>query len=461
MIIIKLIPLFIESLSFSFDLIPSPQIAGDSFFVRIHAHDPDTFNQIAFLSLRPLPVYLSRGMEIIGEDENIISFNNGLWNGFVRVFFASDSIHLKCELAGYYDYSNQFTVLPNSPERLQILLPGEHKAPGYVDSRGRYGSPLNITAGEIEEARIYITDKLWNPVGEGESVVYLTSENPFPILPPPESTNAGSLHIHYNLRAAGNTNHLYLHHNPTGSDTLLSDTSSSFKVIPRDFTQLLLTVPGETLLPGDTLQEPLGSRYPGVSGGPSPQNAGSSFPVTVYAVDDCWNVVNTAPPDIIKVEVYRFPSITQTSVLTNGVADFSFVSNTAGVTLLFHATDTTDANIENSYIVPVDISGGSVESVGTVLNFPNPFGKDYTYTTIHYYLTEDADVSIRIFDKFGNPVWSCEEQGRGGDQPNTVSWDGVNYDNRQVASGVYFLYIRATNRTKTVAEYKRKIAVIR
>ena len=453
------LPFILNATTFSFGMIPSPQIAGDSFFVQINAYDPEDFNGFGIISVRPLPSY----MEVIGASNNRVEFANGVWSGYVRIFRAADSVHLNCTEYGHSDInlSNVFSVLSNSPERLQILLPGEFSDPGNTAGSGRYGAPASIIAGRDTLAEIYLTDHWWNPVGSGNDEVYITCNNPFPILPFPASMDAGSLQVNYNLRTAQQNNYIYVHHNPAGVDTFISDTSSAFEVIPGDFSRLLLTVPGEVLLPGDTLQQPSATRYPGVDGEPSLQTAGVSFPVAVYAVDNCWNVVSTAPPDIVRIEAYRFPSLTQTGTLTNGIADFSIVPTIGGIVLVLWATDTTDISIENSYNVLVNVSGGSEELEELVVNFPNPFGRDNTYTTIHYYLNEDADVLLRIYDKFGNLVWVYEGQGQGGEEPNTVRWDGVTDDGERVASGIYFLCIRATNRTKTVAEYKRKIAVIR
>lgn len=557
------LPLLLESQSFTFNNIPD-QIAGDSFYVSIQSSNPDSFGGTGELSLLPEHDFF----EVVGSDDKLIDFVDGNWDGYVRIFRASDSIHLNCYVYGLYEEnpSNDFAVSHNSPERLQVLLPGENTDPGNVNDRGRYGIPDYLRAGADTTCRIFITDEFWNRVGTGSEEVNLQSDNPFPSLPPPMQTVAGSLEVSFNLRTAGSDNHLFAFHNPAGAETLMTDTSTTFSVLPGNFTRLLLRAPGMTLLPGDTLQQPTGSNYPGVQGTPSNQTAGLPFTVNVYAVDSCWNRVNTAPQDEVRVWAYGYPQIDSTGTLVSGSADFSIVSNTGGVLLPLQAEDVTSNYIEDAYTVPVQISGShysvsvspdSVVSGGSIqlsisyldadsnlisdadnpiylravdasspgmdasgyispedtviylqggranrniqyytqqdeqilirvrdslavtgysepilvrvaaggdkplASFPNPFGREIKQTTIYYYLNQDADVLIKIYDKFGNLVWSKEEQGEGGTEPNIVFWRGVNNSREFVSSGVYMIFVRATTRTKTVAEYTGKIAVIR
>jgi hypothetical protein len=91
--------------------------------------------------------------------------------------------------------------------------------------------------------------------------------------------------------------------------------------------------------------------------------------------------------------------------------------------------------------------------------YPNPLTPEYNSTNIEYHLTDNAHVSIMIFDKFGNPVWESEtDQSAGRAQ---TAWDGTDNDGNRVFSGVYVVCIKATNQTQTIALYTDKIAVIR
>jgi flagellar hook assembly protein FlgD len=104
-----------------------------------------------------------------------------------------------------------------------------------------------------------------------------------------------------------------------------------------------------------------------------------------------------------------------------------------------------------------------------VVNYPNPFGNQYQTTKIDYYLSQDADVAIKIFDLFGNLVWTKEiaagnegAKGRQNSQhPNSVEWSGVNDNGQPVGNGGYLLLAKANADGKNIMNYKRKIVVLR
>ena len=106
---------------------------------------------------------------------------------------------------------------------------------------------------------------------------------------------------------------------------------------------------------------------------------------------------------------------------------------------------------------------------GVVVNYPNPFGRLEEATTIDYYLSENADVSLKIFDYFGNLVWSAEfpagtPGGRGralSVHPNSVTWSGVNDRGQKVGNGGYILVAKAVANGKVIMSTKRKIVVLR
>lgn len=91
--------------------------------------------------------------------------------------------------------------------------------------------------------------------------------------------------------------------------------------------------------------------------------------------------------------------------------------------------------------------------------YPNPLTPEYDFTTIEYNLTDNAQVSIMIFDKYGNQVWDIDIDQTAGNV--TTTWDGTDNDGNRVFSGTYIVCIQAINQTQIVAQYKGKIAVIR
>jgi hypothetical protein len=105
----------------------------------------------------------------------------------------------------------------------------------------------------------------------------------------------------------------------------------------------------------------------------------------------------------------------------------------------------------------------------TIVSYPNPFGLTQESTSFDYHLSEDADVALRIYDLFGNLVWSRDFEagapgglGRAGTtQPNSIKWDGRNDHGQMVGSGGYILVAKAVANRKVIMETKRKIAFIR
>jgi len=106
--------------------------------------------------------------------------------------------------------------------------------------------------------------------------------------------------------------------------------------------------------------------------------------------------------------------------------------------------------------------GDSLEGLS---NYPNPFpafGKDYT--TIQYYLKDDADVAIAIYDLMGNLVRTFEkrkgEDGGKGGELNKIEWDGRNGRGDKVANGGYICRVQLDD-GKRVKSKIRKILVIK
>jgi len=96
---------------------------------------------------------------------------------------------------------------------------------------------------------------------------------------------------------------------------------------------------------------------------------------------------------------------------------------------------------------------------GGVTNIPNPFkaGKEPTY--IEYDLKEPSNVTITIYDLFGQEVWhesyaSGENGGKKVD--NSVAWDGRNLSGKVVANGGYICRIWVEKEKRHMV---RKIAV--
>jgi len=78
-------------------------------------------------------------------------------------------------------------------------------------------------------------------------------------------------------------------------------------------------------------------------------------------------------------------------------------------------------------------------------NFPNPFS---TSTQINYLLTEQSNVTLRIFNVKGELVQTLKD-GRQIAGKHSVTWDGTNGKGNQMSSGVYFYSIKTDSFTET------------
>ncbi|MBN1163873.1 MAG: T9SS type A sorting domain-containing protein, partial [Candidatus Krumholzibacteriota bacterium] len=89
-----------------------------------------------------------------------------------------------------------------------------------------------------------------------------------------------------------------------------------------------------------------------------------------------------------------------------------------------------------------------------VHNFPNPFRAGRESTRITYFLTQDSDVSVKIYDLAGNLVWTRDikagDEGGRGDPGKTewkIKWNGRNARGEIVRNGVYICKLQAGSRS--------------
>ncbi|MBM2841963.1 MAG: Por secretion system C-terminal sorting protein, partial [Bacteroidetes bacterium] len=76
-------------------------------------------------------------------------------------------------------------------------------------------------------------------------------------------------------------------------------------------------------------------------------------------------------------------------------------------------------------------------------NYPNPFNPS---TSIGFHITENASVSLRVYDILGREIETLvNEQLPLGSY--TVNWDGRNSSGTQVGSGMYFYRLQTNGHT--------------
>ncbi len=139
----------------------------------------------------------------------------------------------------------------------------------------------------------------------------------------------------------------------TGSDipnpSILPATSSAIPVTAASFVQLQLLVPGETAAPGSGT---------GKIGAPSTETAGTSYSVTVNAVDAFWNVVTNAGDTVGITSTDTNASLPAISALVSGVKSLSLTNKTVG-SWTITATDSTDASKTNYTSPSITVIAGA------------------------------------------------------------------------------------------------------
>ncbi|RKX71704.1 hypothetical protein DRP53_00530 [candidate division WOR-3 bacterium] len=312
-----------------------------------------------------------------------VRFYNGVCDTNITVTL-SDTLRVICSSMGVTDTSARLTVKPNIASHLLLLTPGETHDPGIPP--GKYGNPNSHYAGEDFTCTVLLTDDWFNRVGSGNNdSIFFSSTDQFA----PQITarmTGDSLDFTFHFRTSG-SQELYIYDkNPQIS----GDTSRPIMVLFGNYTQLLLLLPGEDSLPGDTTTWI--PNTPGKSGAPYPQYMGEGFPVRVLACDSFWNL-NTGMNNY-QIEIrsdfwcHVYPPV---AVMSNGVARFDSV--------VF------DSSGENQNLWAVDLNTGR-ESYRCNINILararhiEAYPDSDTITAGHI-----TPIYAKVLDIHGKPLW--------------------------------------------------------
>ncbi|MGQ9465283.1 MAG: FlgD immunoglobulin-like domain containing protein [bacterium] len=308
---------------FGFDLITSPKTAGVPFQITVYALNssgqPVPYNGSAH-------IYVSTVSYPVSPD-TIVYFNgNSVWQGSIMVSIAGDNIVLNCDGGGASGASNQFQVMPNSPYRLLSILPGQTYAPG--NQNGRFGNPTSQQAGNFFNTSIYLTDQWCNRINSASDSIRITTSDPFSSVMY-VGLNNGNIDLSYALRTAGNQR-FYI--NDITNLSVKPDTSNSIYIYPGAYSRLLMLLPGEVHLAGDTTTNTINT--PGKTGTPIDQYVLEDFQITVYATDSMWNKTGVSGHSI---QLFGSSGFSNPPVqdLSNGMAIFDANFSTSGEKFLY------------------------------------------------------------------------------------------------------------------------------
>src|SRR5438445_10244651 len=192
---------------------------------------------------------------------------------------------------GFSSLQGRMSIALRPPfTKLQLLMPGETAAPGTAS--GKTGTPNAQTAGTAFTVTVNAVDANWYLVNTVTDTVGITSTDTNATLPGNAALASGTKTFSVTLMTSG-TKTLTATDITDGTKT--ANTSPSITVNAGAFTKLQLLVPGETAAAGTASGET------GTEGRPGAQAGGSSFTVTVNAVDANWNKVTTAPTDTVGI----------------------------------------------------------------------------------------------------------------------------------------------------------------
>jgi hypothetical protein len=116
--------------------------------------------------------------------------------------------------------------------------------------------------------------------------------------------------------------------------SLPSKSATFFALGKRTFTKLLVLLPGETIAPGTAT---------GKTGTPDEVFLGVDIAVTVYAVDDNWNIVKSVTDTINLSSTDLSANLPADAAMTGGKVTFTATCNNQG-TYTFTASDVTDSS---------------------------------------------------------------------------------------------------------------------
>lgn len=226
----------------------------------------------------------------------------------------------------YGSASSSVTVNAAAFSKMQLLVPGETADAG--SATGKTGSPSAQTAGSGFTVTVNAVDPYWNVVSS-TNTVSITTSDANDTHPLNAALVAGTKDFTVTLKTAGSSTATVTNVSD-GSKT--ADTSPSITVNAGAFAKLQILAPGESADPGSVT---------GKTGSATARTAGSSFNVTVNAVDASWNLVNTVSDNVGITSSDANATLPANNTLSSGTQTFAITLRTVG-TATVTASDITD-----------------------------------------------------------------------------------------------------------------------
>ncbi len=386
---------------------PDDQTAGDTFSFQVYLTD-EWFNQI---NQRDDSVYLSSD-DRFGQlpAGGLLSNGAGSFTGVLR---AAGPRHIFARLVKSLrtDTSSAVNVIPGPYRYMLLVAPGEILMPGdtapleYLPGKG--GSPDPQYLRQPFSVTVYACDSFWNPrAGPGDTISLLSGKAGFCTPALAELDDSVRFSFQFDLR--GENRPLWVRDSMTGAESYIT-----YLNVRARGARLEIIAP-DTVRSGETAQVVILVRD--VNGDPIPA------------------------------------ALVQTSVVEGSgtMLEPALLTDTIGYTTAHFVCTPSPASEQDS----VRITSGNAETVigifvkhlsDSLFAFPNPFGSiNQDRTLIFYTLRRAVSVKVRIYDPFGNEVWSRrfrqnEQGGKSGD--NVIYWDGTNNQGHRVASGIYVLQV--------------------
>lgn len=440
--------LFSQLDHFGFATIPSPQTAGTPFQITVYAYDSlnnlVNFNGPATIFTTPGPQY----------GDTIVTFSSGVWQGQFTATLASNYT-LSCQdynVPPHIGESNSVLFNPNVDYKLLAILPGQIYIPGII--AGKAGSVTPQSAGVYFNIEVYYTDQWSNLINTGNDSCQITSTDAFAV-PQGFTLNNGTDTASFACRTAGQHN---LYTSDITNPSIKTDTSSQVNIYAGEYSKLIIILPGETHLPGDSSSTT--SQTPGKADEPEDQYVNESFTVTVYATDSMWNKTLTSGNQVQLYSDFPFSNPPPAS-LDSGEVQFTLDFWQFGDNQNLWAENDDTISYRNILNILVRVDTSVVPD--SFLAYPNPMGIGSNIMCFAYYLSQQCDIILAIYDPFGNLVYkktlnAGEEGARGG--INRLIWNGLNDKGERAASGLYYAVIKGHTHTQTIFECEMKVGVV-